>query len=224
MWGSLKLTPVIMLFCHISADVAEFSVGSNPPPFTASTTSGLYLNLESPAQCNGLITTWHYCYYPPSAAGSRSFTVGVWRQAAQQYTLVGSSRTITVMAETSLASVICGTETLMEESDYMSINENDFIGVIIPPSSPLPVVASGASDYRLKRFDDINVMSFGSTALQDLPDQALHLHANISECLRGPHTQPVLAWAHKLLCLLCIELTVKAIIMKKFQPRTDIWR
>ena len=201
MWGSLRLTPVIMLFCHISADTAACSVGSNPPPFTTSTTSGLYLNLESPAQCNGLITTWHYCYYPPSVAGNRSFTVRVWRlnQAAQQYNLVGSSRTITVMAETSLASVICGTETLMEESDYMSINENDFIGVIIPPSSPLPVVASGASDYSLKRFDDINVMSFGSTALQDLPDQALHLHADISECLRGPHAQPVLAWVLKLL-------------------------
>ena len=180
MWGLLRLTPDIMLFCHISADVAEFSVGSNPPPFTASTTSGLYLNLESPAQCNGLITTWHYCYYPPSVAGSRSFTVGVWRQAAHLYNLVGSSRTITVMAETSLASVICGTETLME-SDDMSINVNDFIGVGIPLSDPLPVVASGASGYRLKRFGDINVMSFGSTTLQDLPDQALHLHADICE-------------------------------------------
>ena len=176
-----------MLFCHISADTAACSVGSNPPPFSASTTSGLYLNLESPAQCNGLITTWHYCYYPPSVAGNRSFTVGVWRlnQAAQQYNLIGSSRTITVMAETNFASVICGTETLVE-SDYMSINENDIIGVSIPPSDPLPVVASGASGYRLKRFGDINVMSLGSTTLQDLPDQALHLHADISECYVAP--------------------------------------
>ena len=89
------------------------------------------------------------------------------------------------MAETSLASVICGTETLME-SDYMSINENDIIGVSIPPSDPLPVVASGASGYGLKRFGDINVMSFGSIALQDLPDQALHLNADICECYMAP--------------------------------------
>ena len=169
-------------------------MGSSPPPFTASTTSGLYLNLESPAQCNGLITTWHYCYYPTDVAGSRSFTVGVWRlnQAAQQYNLVGINRTISVMAETSLASVICGREMLVE-SDYMSINENDFIGVSIPPSDTLPVVASGALGYHLKRFGDINVISLGSTALQDLPDQALHLHADISECLRGPHNQSLLA-------------------------------
>ena len=121
-----------------SADTAACTVGSNPPPFSASTTTGLFLNMEHPSQCHGLITTWHYCYYP-NGAGNTSITVGVWRlnQATQQYNLIGSSRTISVTAESSFASVICGTEVLIE-SDYMSINENDVIGVSVPSTAPSP--------------------------------------------------------------------------------------
>ena len=181
------LHSLLLLFCYISADRAACLVGSNPSPFSASTTSGLHFNLESPAQCNGLITTWHYCYYPPSVTGNRSFAVGVWRlnQVAQQFDLVGSSRTITVTAETSLASVICGKETLVE-LDYMSINENDIIGVGIPSNSSsslaLRIVASGASGYSLGRFGTESAVSVDSAALQNQPNQALHLHADISEC------------------------------------------
>ena len=64
-------------------------------------------------------------------------------------------------------------------SDYVSVNENDCIGVSIPPSDLLPVVASGASDYGLKRFVNENAVSVESAVLQDLPNQALHLHADI---------------------------------------------
>ena len=97
-----------------------------------------------------------------------------------------------MMAETSLASVICGIETLVE-SDYMSIDDNDFIGVSIPPSDPLPVIATGATGYKLKRVDDgLNAMSLSSAALKELPDQALHLHADISErYICSHHTQPI---------------------------------
>ena len=84
-------------------------------------------------------------------------------------------------AETSLASVICGTETVVE-SNYMSINENDIIGVGISSSSSLRIVASGASGYTLKRYTRGDVMSLESAALEDLVDKAMHLHANISKC------------------------------------------
>ena len=85
-----------------------------------------------------------------------------------------------MMAETNFASVICGTETLVE-SDYMSINENDIIGVGIPSPSSLHVVASEASGYSLKRYASGEVVSLGSAVLEDLMDQAMHLHADISK-------------------------------------------
>ena len=85
-----------------------------------------------------------------------------------------------MMAETSFASVICGTETLVE-SDYISIKENDIIGVGIPSSSSLGIAASGASGFSLKRYASGDVVSLGSAVLEDLMDQAMHLHADISE-------------------------------------------
>ena len=85
-----------------------------------------------------------------------------------------------MIAESSLASVICGTEELME-SDYMSINENDVIGVSVPSTAPLPIVASSASGYNLKMFSDGGVTTVDSAQLVDMPNHALHLSADISK-------------------------------------------
>ena len=81
-------------------------------------------------------------------------------------------------AESSFASVICGTEELIE-SDYMSINENDVIGVSVPSTAPLPIVASSASGYSLKMFSDGGVTEVDSTQLQDLSSFAIHISADI---------------------------------------------
>ena len=157
-------------------------MGTNPHPSEASIAQGLYLDLAHPSQCHGLITILHYCYYPTGGAGSRSVTVEVWRrfQPAADYSLVaGSSRTLAVTTETSLAAVICGTETLVE-ADYISVNEDDVIGVRLPSSNPLPIVATKASGYSLTAVTSTRGVA-GFIALQDLPNQALHLQADISK-------------------------------------------
>ena len=69
------------------------------------------------------------------------------------------------------------------ESDYMSINENDVIGVNIPPGSFLStnIVASGAPGYELRRFAGSDITVVDSTTLQTMANHALHLSADISK-------------------------------------------
>ena len=45
-------------------------IGSNPRASTAHMTSGTYLNVDAPAECAGLITSWNVCYHPASAPDS----------------------------------------------------------------------------------------------------------------------------------------------------------
>ena len=85
-----------------------------------------------------------------------------------------------MMAETSFASVICGTETLVE-SDYMSVNENDVIGVGVPSSDPLRVVASSAAGYTLQMIGTTGATFIDSSQLQMQNNYALHLAADISK-------------------------------------------
>ena len=63
----------------------------------------------------------------------------------------------------------------------MSINENDVIGVSVPSTAPLPIIASGASGYSLKMFSDGDVTTVDSTQLVYMSNHALHLSADISK-------------------------------------------
>ena len=82
-------------------------------------------------------------------------------------------------AESSFASVICGTETLLE-SERVSINESDIIGVGIPTTDPLPILATGASGYNIKMFPDDKAETVNSADLVDMASFTVHISADIT--------------------------------------------
>ena len=131
--------------------------------------------------CHGLITTLHYCYYPTAEAGSKSVVVEVWRQnqSTATYSRVANSlRKFLITTETSPAAVVCITRALGDA--YISVNANDVIGVRLPGSNSLPIVASGAPGYRLGVVTNLMADS-ASIQVQVLPNHALHLQADISK-------------------------------------------
>lgn len=65
-----------------------------------------YLNRNNPAQCNGTITSYSYCYYSPAmpTGGMYEATIGVYRSiGGDRFQLLdGSTMTITLDGSTSL--------------------------------------------------------------------------------------------------------------------------
>ena len=84
-----------------------------------------------------------------------------------------------MMAENSFAKVICGTENLIE-SEYISINKSDIIGVGIPTTDPLPILATGALGYNIKMFTDDQAITVDSTGILNKTSFAVHVSADIS--------------------------------------------
>ena len=178
-------------FYNCTGPVAQCSGGSNPPPFTASVNSGTYLNtaMASTITCTNTITSWHYCYYP-SAASDSSLTytaiVGVWRlnAAMNQYELLpGSNYTLSLVQPASTpARIFCKREILQPEN-YVRVETGDVVGVSLPTSNPLPIVASGATGYSLMTHTALNApMTILMSVLTPASDMALHLYPTIGKC------------------------------------------
>ena len=170
----------------IIGSITQCSGSSNPPPFTASVSSGTYLYTASPIACTDTITSWHYCYYPSVAADSSltyTATVGVWRlnTAMNQYDLLpGSNYTLSLVQPASTpAKIFCKTEILQPEN-YVRVQTDDIVGVSLPTSNPLPIVATDAIGYNLMTQNALNApMTLLSSALTQASNMALHLYPTI---------------------------------------------
>lgn len=161
------------------------SAGSNPPPFSASTSSGTYLNTNTPVSCTDTITAWHYCYYPSDTSNTQitySAVIGVWRLQNSQYELVsGSNYILQLQPQSSHASIICKSVHL-QEGEYVRVIQNDIIGVTIPTQNPIPMIASGASGYSLQRSTHTSLPATILTSqLAQSSNMALHLYPDIGE-------------------------------------------
>ena len=76
-------------------------------------------------------------------------TVGVWSLDTNTnvYRLTeGSDRTITLVPIATLAKVFCVEETL-EVSNFVSVTQNDVIGVVLPNNNAIPVLSAIALVY-----------------------------------------------------------------------------
>ena len=182
---------MIMMLCEHNiltlGSAIQCSGGSNPPPFTASVNSGTYLNTASPITCTDTITSWHYCYYPSAATDSQltyTATVGVWRlnAATNQYELLtGSDYTLSLVQPTSTpANIFCKTEVLQLQ-DYVRVQTGDIIVASLPALNPLPLVASGATGYSLRKYSGLATRILQMIDLSEESNMALHLHPTIGK-------------------------------------------
>lgn len=161
-------------------------VGNNPPSSTlALKISGTYLNTEFPAECDGVITAWHYCYYPRSvSANQRTYTanVALWRydNSSHLYNLVdGSVTLIQLQPVNTLATIYC-TQLGLSPVNYTKIRRGDLMGVLLPLQDPIPLIGND-SDSNIMISRQLRLTNLTSSELR--PERAaMHLYAYVGMC------------------------------------------
>ena len=124
---------------------------------TLSTAKGLFLDLQNPAQCSGIVTAWNYCFYRVDSASDLNYIVDfvVYRRRpdSSNYNLVESSKRTFGMTGNQLAALDghfnCYTIQL-PESAMFEIQEDDVLGACLNDAGnnhkPLDVLAESISN------------------------------------------------------------------------------
>ena len=99
------------------------------------TRAGLFLNFESPAQCNGTATAWHYCYYGRDITDPFVFAADfvVYRKTSlnsNEYERVALKSVVKSPDDLQSTGFHCETVTL-EQSEYFEVQEDDIIGACL---------------------------------------------------------------------------------------------
>ena len=97
--------------------------------------AGLFLNFESPAQCNGMARAWHYCYYGKDITDPFVFAADfvVYRKTSLNsnvYERVALKSVVKSPDELQSTGFHCETVTL-EQSEYFEVQEDDIIGACL---------------------------------------------------------------------------------------------
>ncbi len=146
-------------------------VGNNPSSSTPAGNPGVYLNTEFPAECDGVVTAWHYCYYPQDARDSSiTYTASVHLDnTTDQYILLNGSITLIELQPVDiLARIYCTQEILVNS---IEVRQGDVIGVMLPTEIPMIGMESENILHYSETLDD----------LFRLLNSALHLYAEISK-------------------------------------------
>lgn len=105
--------------------------------------SGLFIDLDQPAPCSGLITQWDLCYYRPIVSfhgGSIPIELQVWRF---DDTLSGGQKVVGYEADVDIPENPLRFQCISIEvppEDRLNITEGDFLGVWMFHNATLPVV------------------------------------------------------------------------------------
>ncbi len=143
---------------------------------------GLFLNLESRAQCNGTVTAYHYCYYDPNTNMMVVVFFMVFRESGSVYNLVeGSHMKVTRKIDGSGCDVL-----QLDETQQFQVQENDIIAactVNLNGRAPLRVHANSTQGHTLQKLDidSCSVTEVNTIAGTMEAEFALHLFAEIGE-------------------------------------------
>ena len=149
--------------------------------------SQTFLNREFPAECDGEITAWNYCYYSKDLVNLQTYTATaiVLRldTAIQQFTIVNTSvLSVFFRFRNYRAGVYCRREELSPEN-YIAIQQGDIVGVTFPPTNPLLMIGdTNLDNYVIWRLAG-GVDASPNISETDIFTQSrsLHLYADISE-------------------------------------------
>lgn len=138
MLNFLPLTAILIAGCVSSSEIqcpelpelAEVSDDND---------EGLYLNLQSPAGCNGTVTAWRYCYHTKDRNRNRIYSAqfAVYRPVYNGYTrVVGSCTTITKYGHEEVDHPFHCESLRLEPSEQFVVNSWDVIGVCLTNGGP----------------------------------------------------------------------------------------
>ncbi len=191
---------------HALTQPCQEVFGSNlPSPISEDSSLGLFLNLESRAQCSGTVTAYHYCYYDLRQEDVMVVFFMVFRENGGDYSLVEGSHKRVSRTDSQVNGFGCD-EVQLDETQQFQVQENDIIAACTVDHSDLrPLYVhtdSGGGDlYELNVFDTGSLDSCLPSELSTIsglarrdPDYALHLYADIGETKAVTSKVSCIAW------------------------------
>lgn len=175
---------VVKLFFFLTGSDSFCRAGHSLRESSYISRAGTFINAAFPAECDGVVTAWNYCYYPSGATNpGTTYTahVGLWRynSTSSRFIVVeGSVSLIELQPVPTFADIYCLQESL-DEGEQIEIREGDYVGVLLPFSRKIPMIGS-FSEYYIER--DYNTPSSPENiSITDLYRQqvAIHLYADI---------------------------------------------
>ena len=106
----------------------------------------LYLNTDNPAQSDGTITHWEYCYYPPNEPGIYQLFFAIFRlrtfNSVQLYERQSPILNFSISVNGLGEGFLCRSFIPVEQ---ISVQQGDIIGVCLPRTNSLNVVSDTSS-------------------------------------------------------------------------------
>lgn len=164
--------------CTIGNQVkTETTNGNNP---------GLYLDIDHPAACSGRIIAWNFCHYAPWLFSSTTYSAlfQVWREtSSRNYTKVFEvSRDVDIPRRQ--VQFLCQ-NVILQESNYINVDEGDVLGLYMPVTRGLRVIAlnyiGNSLHHHVAVADATKQIQVDLDSTQEMLSQALHLTAVIGK-------------------------------------------
>ena len=124
--------------------------GTDLPETRFSSSSGLFINAQSPASCSGILTLWHYCFYDVNAGSNGRARFAIYRRdSTNSYSRVYTEDQITVSIPSS-PSFSCMTVT-PSQSNFQVDPDDIILACFVDEGDdkPLDVLAESASGYQV---------------------------------------------------------------------------
>ena len=146
---------VVVCLLHLVSVVRSQSCsatvfGTDLPERQSSSSSGLFINAQSPASCSGILTLWHYCFYNENSGRTGRARFAIYRRdSANSYSRVYTEDQIIVSIPSS-PSFSCTTLT-PSQSNFLVDPDDIILACFVDEGSdkPLDVLAERASGYQV---------------------------------------------------------------------------
>ena len=131
----------------------------------------LYLNTDNPAQSDGTITHWEYCYYPPNEPGIYQLFFTIFRPRTfnsiqlyeRQSPILNFSISVNGLGDEFLCSSFIPVE-------QISVQQGDIIGVCLPRTNSLNIVSNTRTSSAILSGDRL---FFGESDCSNIPEFVL---------------------------------------------------
>ena len=119
-------------------------------------TDKIYIDLNEPLRCSGVIVRWDYCHYVLGFRGTRSgIWPSIWQRAENDstYSLVGVNRITIIPGNEQDSTVRCGSYT-PQPWELIKVEEGQYVGFFLPDSGLFVALSSFDDDpgkFQLER-------------------------------------------------------------------------
>ena len=148
----------------------------------------MYLDVNDPVQCSGVVTGWDFCYGVFAFRTIRAEVwPSVWRRNGSDYDLVAQNKIGIVPNEDDVNGTIrCREGEMLDTYDYIEVKEGDFIGFFIPDNGLFIPKTTGSYDpdaYQLRRLAMGYTIKLLDNELVELSEGRPLVKANIGKSL-----------------------------------------